>query len=122
VNGKLTQEPLTTTEIVCVLIGKEAEYGWKVTCPAAIDHTKVTQIALQIFTYSYSVRVRITLQLMVSQSVSLGVEPNLGLLTRDIFFLSYCPEFVLKVTRMMNFLILVLNIPCTTNGGEEERM
>jgi hypothetical protein len=32
------------------------------------------------------VRVRVTLQLTVSQSVSLGVEPNLGLLTRDIFF------------------------------------
>jgi hypothetical protein len=35
---------------------------------------------------SQSVRVRVTLQLTVSQSVSLGVEPNLGLLTRDIFF------------------------------------
>jgi hypothetical protein len=33
-----------------------------------------------------SVRVRVTLQLTVSQSVSLGVEPNLGLLTRDFFF------------------------------------
>jgi hypothetical protein len=33
------------------------------------------------------VRVRVTLQLTVSQSVCLGVEPNLGLLTRDIFFL-----------------------------------
>jgi hypothetical protein len=39
-----------------------------------------------------SVRVRVTLQLTVSQSVSLGVEPNLGLLTRDLFF------FFLKVT------------------------
>jgi hypothetical protein len=29
-------------------------------------------------------RVRVTLQLTVSQSVCLGVEPNLGLLTRDI--------------------------------------
>jgi hypothetical protein len=35
---------------------------------------------------SQSVRVRVTLQLTVSQSVCLGVEPNLGLLTRDIFF------------------------------------
>jgi hypothetical protein len=34
----------------------------------------------------YSVRVRVTLQLTVSQSVSLGVEPNLGLLTIDFFF------------------------------------
>jgi hypothetical protein len=32
------------------------------------------------------VRVRVTLQLTVSQSVCLGVEPNLGLLTRDNFF------------------------------------
>jgi hypothetical protein len=32
------------------------------------------------------VRVRVTLQLTVSQSVSLGVEPNLGLVTRDLFF------------------------------------
>jgi hypothetical protein len=32
------------------------------------------------------VRVRVTLQLTVSQSVCLGVEPNLGLLTRYIFF------------------------------------
>jgi hypothetical protein len=32
------------------------------------------------------VRVRVTLQLTVSQSVCLGVEPNLGLLTRDLFF------------------------------------
>jgi hypothetical protein len=39
---------------------------------------------------SKSVRVRVTLQLTVSQSVRLGVEPNLGLLTRDVFFfLSY---------------------------------
>jgi hypothetical protein len=33
-----------------------------------------------------SVRVRVTLQLTVSQSVCLDVEPNLGLLTRDLFF------------------------------------
>jgi hypothetical protein len=32
------------------------------------------------------VRVRVTLQLTVSQSVCLGVELNLGLLTRDFFF------------------------------------
>jgi hypothetical protein len=32
------------------------------------------------------VRVRVTLQLTVSQSVCLGVEPILGLLTRDSFF------------------------------------
>jgi hypothetical protein len=32
------------------------------------------------------VRVRVTLQLTVSESVYLGVEPNLGLLNRDIFF------------------------------------
>jgi hypothetical protein len=34
----------------------------------------------------FRVRVRVTLQLTVSQSVRLGVEPDLGLLTRDIFF------------------------------------
>jgi hypothetical protein len=38
------------------------------------------------------VRVRVTLQLTVSQSVCLGVEPNLGILTRDIYF------FFLKIT------------------------
>jgi hypothetical protein len=42
---------------------------------------------------SVRVRVRVILQLTVSQSVYLGVEPDLGLLTRDIFFLfeSHCP-------------------------------
>jgi hypothetical protein len=35
---------------------------------------------------SVRVRVRVTLQLTVSQSVCLDVEPNLGLLTRDIIF------------------------------------
>jgi hypothetical protein len=33
----------------------------------------------------FRVRVRVTLQLTVSQSVCLGVEPNLELLTRDIY-------------------------------------
>jgi hypothetical protein len=37
-------------------------------------------------TYKVRVRVRVTLQLTVSQSVCLGVEPNLGLLARDFFF------------------------------------
>jgi hypothetical protein len=32
------------------------------------------------------VRVGVTLQLTVSQSICLGVEPNLGLLTGDLFF------------------------------------
>jgi hypothetical protein len=36
--------------------------------------------------YSQSQRVRVTLQLTVSQSGSLGVEPNMGLLTKDLFF------------------------------------
>jgi hypothetical protein len=35
------------------------------------------------------VRVRVTLQLTVSQSVCLGVEPNLGLLTRDIIIIFF---------------------------------
>jgi hypothetical protein len=46
-------------------------------------------IYLPFYIYIYisvRVRVRLTLQLTVSQSVGLGVEPNLGLLTRDIFF------------------------------------
>jgi hypothetical protein len=45
-----------------------------------------------IFGQSVRVRVRVTLQLTVSQSVSLGVEPNLGLLTRDItsLFFVFC--------------------------------
>jgi hypothetical protein len=38
------------------------------------------------FLITFRVRVRVTLQLTVSQSVCLGVEPNLGLLTRDFFF------------------------------------
>jgi hypothetical protein len=42
--------------------------------------------ALQSTAVELRVRVRVTLQLTVSQSVCLGVEPNLGLLTRDIFF------------------------------------
>jgi hypothetical protein len=41
--------------------------------------------------------VRVTLQLTVIQSVCLGVEPNLGLLTRDHFFF-FCFLFFLKVT------------------------
>jgi hypothetical protein len=32
------------------------------------------------------VRVGVTVQLTVSRSVGLGVEPNLGLLARDLFF------------------------------------
>jgi hypothetical protein len=43
-------------------------------------------------TGSVRVRVRVSLQLTVSQLVRLGVEPDLGLLTRDnffFFFLSY---------------------------------
>jgi hypothetical protein len=39
-----------------------------------------------LFRVRVRVRVRVTLQLTVSQSVSLVVEPNLGLLTRDFFF------------------------------------
>jgi hypothetical protein len=47
---------------------------------------------------SESESVRVTLQLTVSQSVCIGVEPNLGLLTRDLFFFFfvfeiYCPVF-----------------------------
>jgi hypothetical protein len=41
---------------------------------------------LDIIHRAVRVRVRVTLQLTVSQSVCLGVQPNLGLLTRDIIF------------------------------------
>jgi hypothetical protein len=43
---------------------------------------------------TFQVKVKVTLLLTVSQSVRLGVEPNLGLLTRDLF--SYF--FFFKVT------------------------
>jgi hypothetical protein len=33
---------------------------------------------------------RVTLRLTVSQSVSLGVEPSLGLLTREIYIYFFC--------------------------------
>jgi hypothetical protein len=50
----------------------------------AISAPKVTGVETNASEQS-----RVTVRLTVSQSVSLGVEPNLGLLTRDIFFLSY---------------------------------
>jgi hypothetical protein len=40
-----------------------------------------------------SLKVKVKLRLTVSQSVCLGVEPNLGLLTRGFFFQSYCLVF-----------------------------
>jgi hypothetical protein len=46
----------------------------------------VTEVAHCIGYLRVRVRVRVTLQLTVGQSVCLGVEPNLGLLTRDIIF------------------------------------
>jgi hypothetical protein len=46
---------------------------------------------MRLIVFAVRVRVRVTLQLTVSQSVSLGVEPNLELLTRDFFFERYCP-------------------------------
>jgi hypothetical protein len=45
--------------------------------------------------YSVRVRVRVTLQLTVSQSVRLGVEPCLGLMTRYLFlYESCCPVYM----------------------------
>jgi hypothetical protein len=45
-------------------------------------------------TSTVQVKVKVTLRLTVSQSVRLGVEPNLGLLTRAFFFFqSYCLVF-----------------------------
>jgi hypothetical protein len=46
--------------------------------------------------HSVRVRVRVTLQLTVSQSVRLGVEPDLGLLTRDNFFFFFWKVTVLS--------------------------
>jgi hypothetical protein len=44
------------------------------------------QMNSRLLSQSVRVRVRVTLQLTVSQSVRLGVEPDLGLLNRDNFF------------------------------------
>jgi hypothetical protein len=38
--------------------------------------------------HSYSVKVKVTLRLTVSQSVSLGIEPHLGLMTRYYYSLT----------------------------------
>jgi hypothetical protein len=44
---------------------------------------------------SSSVKVKVTLRLTIGQSVSLGVEPHLGLMTRYlVLFDSYCLVFV----------------------------
>jgi hypothetical protein len=52
-----------------------------------VHHLQSTRkAATDISAQSVRVRVRVTLQLTVSQSVSLGVEPNLELLTRDYLF------------------------------------
>jgi hypothetical protein len=63
------------------------------------------------------VRVRVTLQLTVSQSVCLGVEPNLGLLTRDIiiiiffFFESY--SLVLFGAHTSDYCLVVPRVTMT---------
>jgi hypothetical protein len=50
-----------------------------------------TQLSYDSLT-TESISVRVTLRLTVSQSVCLGVEPRLGLMTRYSFFLeNYCP-------------------------------
>jgi hypothetical protein len=49
----------------------------------------------RISTLLVKVKVKVTLRLTVSQSVCLGIKPNLGLLTRDDFFFlqNYCLVF-----------------------------
>jgi hypothetical protein len=42
-------------------------------------------LRIPLLSLSQSVRVRVTLRLTVSQSVCLGVEPRLGLMTRYLF-------------------------------------
>jgi hypothetical protein len=59
--------------------------------PWLTSHVSQSQGQSYITTDSQSV---VTLQLIVSQSVSLGVEPNLGLLTRGLSFFF----FFLKVS------------------------
>jgi hypothetical protein len=56
---------------------------------------------------SQSQRVRVTLQLTVSQSVCLGVEPNLGLLTRDIYLFIYF---------FLNYSLVLFGAPSLTRG------
>jgi hypothetical protein len=69
-------------------------------------------IALVVYNYGHivcriwvRVRVRVTLQLTVSQSVCLGVEPNLGLLTRDIFFFFF-----------LSYSLVLFGAPSLTRG------
>jgi hypothetical protein len=47
-----------------------------------IYKASVSPGCIQIMPFAFSVKVKVTLWLIVSQSVSLGVEPHLGLLTR----------------------------------------
>jgi hypothetical protein len=56
-----------------------------------------------------AVKVKVTLRLMVSQSVSLGVEPHLGLMTRylllfDSYGLVLCGTYMLLVLASAVFL------------------
>jgi hypothetical protein len=51
-------------------------------------------VRLQARPAKVKIKVKVTLRLTVSQSVCLGVELNLGILTRDFFFQSYCLVFL----------------------------
>jgi hypothetical protein len=53
---------------------------------SSFHYKKASHFTSLYFQQFFRVRVRVTLQLTVSQSICLGVEPNLGLLTRDFFF------------------------------------
>jgi hypothetical protein len=53
-------------------------------CSATVEFTQLLSESESELHYNWQ---------SVSQSVCLGVEPNLGLSTRDLFFLSYCPVF-----------------------------
>jgi hypothetical protein len=68
---------------------------WRQTSPSSTCREGITILDIIHRPVLVRVRVRVTLQLTVSQSVRLGVEPDLGLLTRDNFFFffifeSYC--------------------------------
>jgi hypothetical protein len=63
-------------------------------------HSSVIYTTILLHVRSGQVRVRVTLRLTVSQSVCLGVEPNLGQLTRVYFLL----EISFRQLQVCNFV------------------